>query len=126
MYVYVDTENVHPSTWQLSLDKLTSNDRVYLIYTNKSPKITYNWLQAITECPAKFQSIAATNGSKNALDFILVTFLGGKCATAPKTEHIILSGDNGYKPVCDYYQTQGILVHQCPTLEEALKTRKKR
>lgn len=92
----VDLENVG---WrvlsELETYKLTTKDEIYIFYSSKVSKCPSAILKSISLCKANIQKMIVKNGTKNALDFQLVCFLGGKIKDS-KHEFFIVSKDRDY------------------------------
>ena len=99
---FVDTENVG-STWKDLLPAKRENDKLLLFFTENSPYISYTDLQIILQYPDQFELIRCNPG-KNGLDFQLVSYLGYLMCSAPDSEYIIVSNDNGFDAVVKFWQ----------------------
>lgn len=99
----VDTENVG-IVWK-SLVKTTSNNTVYVFYTDKSPHISYNDLVELMNAPLSFKAIKCFPGT-NGLDFQLVSYLGFLIHENPEQIYVIVSKDKGFDSVCKFWTNQ--------------------
>lgn len=72
---FVDSENVGDSWIQL-FDYLNDDDCILVFYTDKSPNMSYANVVALKQSPFEPEFILCENGTDNALDFQLVTYLG--------------------------------------------------
>jgi len=104
----VDTENVS-SSWHMMLADMTKNDVLYLFYTENSPVIGYSDFKEIMESEVQPEMISCHTG-KNGLDFQLVSYMGFLIKSAPKSEYIIISNDNGFDSVIHFWKDQGYKV----------------
>lgn len=67
-----------------------------------------------------------TGNRKNALDFVLSTLLGSYCATyGTQVDYIIVSNDNGYKSIIDFWNNEGYEVRQLKILNPSSEEFKK-
>lgn len=104
----VDTENVS-SSWNMMLADMTKNDVLYLFYTEHSPGIGYADFKEIMKSDVQPEMISCHPG-KNGLDFQLVSFMGYLIKSAPKSEYIIISNDNGFDSVIRFWSDQNYKV----------------
>lgn len=95
----VDVENVGFKPFD------TKDNSIEIYYITPSDK-------GITEIPSNCKLISYRhNGCKDALDFILDTYLGYLIAKYQKSvEYIIVSNDKGYENVCGFWMEQGYKV----------------
>ncbi|MBQ0066304.1 MAG: hypothetical protein KBT48_11130 [Firmicutes bacterium] len=121
MYL-VDTENVG-SSWRNLLPSKTNNEKILLFYTENSPHISYVDFEFILQYPGSFEMIRAYTG-KNALDFQLVSYLGYLLKTAPKTHYVIVSADNGYEPVIQFWKDREISISRMNIWDLENRTKK--
>ncbi len=106
----VDSENIGAS-WSQLLQSMSSEDKMFVFYTDKSPYISYdNLLQVIAYCSVPV-FIKCYEG-KNALDFQLVSELGYKLCQEPEAEFIIISDDYGYDAAVKYWKERSYHVHR--------------
>ena len=71
----VDYENVSASGLD-GLEKLTEEDVVYIFYTENADRLTFDAHRRLLESRAAVRYYKVESGTKNALDFQLVSFLG--------------------------------------------------
>lgn len=95
----VDVENVGFKTFD------AKDNTIEVYYITPSGK-------GITELPSNCKLISYKhNGCKDALDFILDTYLGYLIATYQKSvQYVIISNDKGYENVCGFWLEQGYKV----------------
>ncbi len=109
-FYLVDSENIGAS-WSQLLPSMSSEDKMFVFYTEKSPYISYdNLLQVIAHCQIPI-FIKCYEG-KNALDFQLVSELGFRLCQEPKAEFIIVSDDYGYDAAIKYWKERSYNVHR--------------
>lgn len=108
----VDTENVG-STFAQDLIKIGDLDRVIVFESDKSAKIKVLFSEAekITKW-GKLETVHIKNVAANAMDFTLVTILGSLIAKNKYKEYVIISNDNGYNTVVEYWKDKGYKVYK--------------
>lgn len=101
--IFVDFENVH-NTGLNGLENLTENEIVYLFYSKNTPHLPMDLVGKISASPALISPIESGVG-KNAMDFVIATFLGYKIKEYGNVDdYYILSKDKGYKPLVGFWQ----------------------
>lgn len=103
----VDTENVG-TAWKELLE-IGDKNRILLFYTAKSPYISYPDLDFIRKYSDAFEMIECYPG-KNGLDFQMVSYLGFLLKSAPKSEYILFSNDNGFDAVVKFWTDRNIRI----------------
>lgn len=108
---FVDTENV-ANAWTALLPVMRKNSRVLLFYTKTSPTMRMESLDALLARTRAVELICCAAGQpgSSALDFQLVTELGRRIAEKPDWEYLIVSRDQDYDPVVEYWTKQGVRV----------------
>ena len=114
-YYLIDYENVHYSGLN-GLEKLTEISTVIIFYTQNAESIPIPFFQKFAECKAKIEFYRVECGEKNALDFQLSSFLGyaiSQCAEncKKKVKFYIVTKDNGFNCLMDYWKKQGVDVY---------------
>lgn len=120
---FIDTEN-QGGLYLKDLNQLTSKDLVICVFTEHSPKFTYDQVGKFTESSAKFQFLECLAGTPNCLDFQLSSMLGYYLRMEDEeresvrdsdsslgTEFIILSQDTGYYGIVQFWESKGYNVH---------------
>lgn len=111
----IDTENVG-STWTELLPVLGRNDEILLFFTANSPGIPYKDLQQIMNHPFQMELIPCNTG-RNGLDFQLSSYLGYLLRSSAKAQYVILSRDQGYDPLVQFWKERGADIVRCDTKE---------
>ncbi len=111
-YFYIDTENVGCKAWCRNIDILNGNDVVVLMHSLSSNLVDIKYVPLIRNAKCKIFVVEVKTGTKNAMDFVLVSELSKRAASAKKSIHVIISNDKGYTPVIDYWNLQGVKVCQ--------------
>lgn len=108
-YYLIDYENTKKAG-MAGLESLTENDTVCLFYSVNADTLTFEMHEKINACAAKFELQQAIVGSKNALDFELVTYLGYLIGQNRREKYYIVSGDKGFESVCKYWAKRHVSV----------------
>ncbi|WP_106449714.1 PIN domain-containing protein [Trichococcus alkaliphilus] len=106
-YYFVDYENVKMDGLN-GINKLEPSDKVCIFYSEHADTLTFDLHKRINESKATITFQKVEVGSKNALDFQLVTFLGYEIAGKKEDEYYIVSKDAGYNSVCIYWKRKKI------------------
>lgn len=116
----IDTENVHHHGLD-GIEKLDDTDLVYVLSTPtfKKEKIEGDLLLKVMSSKAKFHVDDLTsNGSKNYLDFQLCTILGQLMERYVNAEAVIISKDNGYTAVMDYWKKNNRVINKAESIQD--------
>ena len=108
-YFLVDFENTHSGGLN-NFKKLTENDTVEIFYSDSVNSMTFDLHTRILTCPSKFIYTKITNGTKNALDFILLTQLACKISENTDENYFIISKDKGFDVICDWWREKKVRV----------------
>lgn len=99
----VDYENVNVDGFN-GLSNCTENDQIKIFYTKGAETLTFGLHRRLTESKSKIEYFKVENGSKNALDFQLSSYLGYLIAKNPEDKYYIVSKDKGYDVLCLFWQ----------------------
>ncbi len=119
-YYYIDSENVGAPAWCKYMSMLNGHDVVIIIRTIQSNAVDLRLIPSIVGCKCKIEVVDACTGTKNALDFVLVSELTKHAMSARKSAHVIVSSDKGYRPVVLRLKQQGIAVWQVSGISPAV------
>ena len=130
-YFLIDYENVHDNEIK-DLENIKAGDTLVIFYSNQCKNNisldVLDFSKGIT-----YQIFKAFVGTKNALDFQLSSYLGyliGKNSlqdTKSDANYYIVSNDQGYDRLCDYWQKNfSVNVSRISTEEEAPATATKK
>lgn len=108
-YFLVDFENTHSGGLN-NFKKLTESDTVEIFYSDSVNSMTFDLHTRILTCPSKFIYTKITNGTKNALDFILLTQLACKISENTDENYFIISKDKGFDVICDWWREKKMRV----------------
>lgn len=104
MAIYlVDFENVN-GEGLTGIEKLGKDDTVTIFYSKNASTISFETHQALNESKAKIDYLKVVSGTKNALDFQLVSYLGYLMAVQPNATYYLVTKDKGYNAVVDFWQ----------------------
>ena len=98
----IDYENVHDKGLN-GIKNCNEGDLVYIFYTKGEEKLPIEMVKLLNDSKAKLSYIKAENGSKNALDFQLSSYLGYLISKYPKEKFHVISGDKGYEVLIKFW-----------------------
>ena len=98
----IDYENVHDKGLT-GIKNCVDGDLVYIFYTKGEEKLPIEMVKLLNDSKAKITYIKAENGSKNALDFQLSSYLGYLISKYPKEKFQVISGDKGYEVLIKFW-----------------------
>lgn len=99
----IDYENVK-SEGIKGIAQLSEEDRVVIFYSHNADTITFEAMDMIFNSKAQVSKYKILCGGKNALDFQLSTYLGYLIHEAKDYYFYIISKDNGFKHVVDFWK----------------------
>lgn len=102
MYFLIDYENVR-NPGLLGTDALLSNDHLILFYSSAVPTAQSRYLEEIKASRCDFQICRLKKTSKNGLDFYIATRLGEIFGAGYTGTAVIVSKDEGFQAVRDYW-----------------------
>ncbi len=111
----IDYENVSASGLD-GLESLTESDLIYIFYTENADRLTFSAHRRLIETAAQIRYYKVEHGTKNALDFQLATYLGYLIHESSKVPYYIISKDNGFDSVINFWAKQNIAVRRLPNL----------
>ena len=111
MVYLVDTENVG-GKWLALLEQLRENDFVLLLYTEHSPKFSFDDFVYMSQYTDRLRLVSCFNGSPNALDFQLCAMAGYLCQKYPDREYIVVSSDGGYDSMIHFLSVYGYSIRR--------------
>lgn len=116
----VDSENVNSSWKALLSDDM--NKKTVILYTDNTPKMSYDDVAEIAKHPAGLEFIKVFSGGKDsqALDLQLVSILGYMVSEHPKRTYKIISRDAGYDAAVKFWTDKGYRVCRIPMLNREL------
>ena len=111
IYYYIDFENVKTAGLK-GIDSLPSGDTVKIFAKGGSDQMKFNDIKTLMAAKASVAIEDVVTGTKNALDFQLLTDLMIDCVKragmSPAPKFIIVSADHGYDPAIAQMKKRGI------------------
>lgn len=121
-YFLVDYENVGCKSLKCLVKCLKDSDQLYVFYSKQCPNIALDMVADITKRGCIFKTHKATNGTKNALDFQLSSYIGFLIGKATKKDKFyIVSNDTGYDCLSSYWSSQGHFLARIPLANNQTK-----
>lgn len=117
----IDYENVHVNGLA-GLDDKTSSDNIIIFYSANCNSLSFELHRQLGETSANIEYIKIEGTGKNSLDFQLVSYLGYLIAKDPGGEFAIISRDNGYGSVVEFWKKRKINVTIAYNLHMESKT----
>lgn len=99
----IDYENVNVDGFN-GLSSCTENDYIKIFYTKGAETLTFGLHRRLSESKSKIEYYKVENGSKNALDFQLSSYLGYLISSNPNEKYYIVSKDKGYEILTNFWQ----------------------
>ncbi len=99
----VDFENVK-SDGLVGVERLGKDDRVYIFYSDHANSMTFSMYHDLVRTQANVYTVKAVTGTKNALDFQLVSYLGYMINGEPDAVYFIISADRGFETVARFWR----------------------
>ena len=125
MSVYlIDYENVQAGSPLCGIDNLTSDDEVFLFYSDAANKIKEYYWDLFNNSICRTHLVKLMNTGHNALDFYISVQVG-ICIGARKNRIAIISNDKGFRAAVEYSgivlseSNQNVICASC--IEEARK-----
>ncbi len=123
-YYFVDYENVKVDGFN-GINKLTEDDVIMIFYSQNAESLTFGLHRRLCESKAQISYHKVEVGSKNALDFQLVSYLGYILhENKDNSAHFfIITKDNGFTCLANYWNKKGfdVLIVQDMTGQITLK-----
>lgn len=102
-YYLIDYENTGENGLR-GITELNENSCIIIFYSENADKISFDMHQKLMECRASVEYRKISTGKRNALDFQLSTYLGYLIAKCEEDTFYIISKDNGYRAVIDFWK----------------------
>lgn len=112
---FVDFENVGEQGLY-GIETLTSKDKVILFYSQRNVNLPATHLCACIHAQMKAEHFQIKKIAANYLDFQLATYLGYYAARHPKKSLVIVSKDNDFVPVIDFWSAKGRKINRQETI----------
>jgi hypothetical protein len=98
----VDYENVNESGFKGVLS-CSKDDMIFVFYTKNGSTITFETHKLLGESKPKIEYLNVENGTRNALDFQLSSYLGFLITNHSKEQFYIVSKDKGYEVLISFW-----------------------
>ena len=106
-FVFVDFENVQ----RVNLDLVGGKPvQVVLVVGKGQNRVDFSLTESLVRHSQQVRLVKAGTSGRNALDFIRSTELGLQCASTPRAEFHIISGDKGFDAVVEHLKGRGCQV----------------
>lgn len=105
MYILVDYENVRTNGLE-GVEYLTEDDTLIIFYSEVCNKIRSDELRKISKSKCRWEIKKLLRKGKNGLDFYIASKTGAILAADPNAYIGIVSNDNGFQAVLDYWETE--------------------
>ena len=102
MYFLIDFENVNYCGLE-GTEFLEPQDKIYIFFGKGSDKIPRYRMEQITTSGCELDVYKIKKVEKNGVDSCIITEIGAIFAVDSKAEVAIISNDNGYQSVIDYW-----------------------
>jgi hypothetical protein len=106
-YYLIDYENTGENGLK-GITELPEDSCVVIFYSENADKISFDMHQKFCICKTKLEFRKINTGRKNALDFQLSTYLGYLIAKNEEDQYYIVSKDNGYRSVVDFWRDKKV------------------
>lgn len=117
---FIDYENVKESGLR-GIAELDKHAAVIIFYSKRAYKIPLDIASVFSESKAKLVHIKVDVGTKNALDFQLVSFLGYVIARhrelGIESKYFMVTNDNGFDCVKHFWSQHGVKIHRVSQIE---------
>lgn len=107
MLFLVDYENVGNAGMK-GCHYLNDSDHVIIFYSDARKHMERRFLEDITNGGCVFEICKLYKSGKNALDFYITTRLGELFGGGFEGTAVIVSQDNGFHAVCDYWEKRAV------------------
>ena len=122
MLFLVDYENVSKAGMKGS-SFLDERDQIVIFYSEARKNAERRILEDITSSGCVFEVCKLCRTGKNALDFYIASRLGEMIGNGYEGISVIVSSDNGFLAVCDYWMKKALRkrkVFLAPTIEDGI------
>lgn len=111
MYFVIDYENVQ-NTGMRGTEYLLPTDHVIVFYSNAVPNMEAQYLTGIKDSGCEFEVCKLIKAHKNALDFYIATKVGAIFGAGYSGKIAIVSRDEGFQAVRDYWSSCAVPPHR--------------
>lgn len=111
MYFLIDYENTR-NAGMIGTEYLLPTDHVILFYSDSTPNMEARHLIDIQKSCCAFEAYKLVNARSNALDFYISTRIGELFGSDCTDKIVIISEDNGFRSVKDFWESHRGLSHR--------------
>ena len=115
-FYFVDYENVSRAGLK-GIDELGKKDKVYIFYSSYANSLSFNEYESLMKTKAEVVCYEVSTVGKNALDFQLSSFIGYVVGQNDNAVFYIISKDNGYLNVVNFWRTKNIRIQMLNNIE---------
>lgn len=119
MYFLVDFENVKSSGLR-GAEYLEAGDYLTIFFSEAVHSCELRYLEAIEKSGCTFDTCKLKKTGKNALDFYIATRVGEFYGNGHKEQAAIISNDQGFMAVRDYWNARNKKIILSPSIERSL------
>ena len=112
---FIDYENVSKAGLN-GIEGLGKKDTVYIFYSAYSNSLTFNEHASLMKAKAEIVYYEVRTVGKNALDFQLSSFIGYILGKNEKTICYIITKDQGFANVVNFWRTRGAHIQIAPDI----------
>ena len=118
MIFLIDFENV-TENGLFGIENLNANDSINIFYSENVKNISLPMHQKLEQSKVDKKYYKINQTGKNALDFQLSTYLGYLVATKTNQEFVIVSKDQGFNAVVNFWKSRNIKINICFDLTQS-------
>ncbi|MFI3202295.1 MAG: PIN domain-containing protein [Eubacteriales bacterium] len=115
MTFLIDFENVGNNGFD-GIEQLTPTDTLIIFYSNKAKSLSMDTHCKLEDSLVQKEYICVEVGGKNALDFQLSTYLGYLLATQTEETYYIVSKDEGFSFITNFWEKHEQKIIRCTNL----------
>ena len=112
---FIDYENVAKAGLK-GIEELSKRDTVYIFYSAYSNSLTFHEHESLMNAKAEIVYFEVRTVGKNALDFQLSSFIGYIIGQNEDIICYIISKDNGFANVVNFWRTRGARLQLVPNI----------
>lgn len=117
-FYLIDYENVNADGMQ-GVELLSEADHVLIFYSEHADRLTFELHRKLNESAAQVEYIKVGTNKKHALDFQLVSFLGYLLAKHEDERFFIISRDNGFRNVINFWEEKDVTIVQLTSIQQS-------
>lgn len=94
------------------IERLKDNDLIIVFYGPRTGAVSFEDHVRIASAVSRVEYIKTTKTAKNYLDFQLTTYLGYLAAQGNEKKFFVISKDNGFDSVVDFWKARGFYIRR--------------